>query len=113
METASDGLGGLTTSVAVCRRKYPVCVPVSPEEAERINVARSEARALGYTLFVEEALNVEPLTHMAFAAPYLGTTQASMGRFLSYSTSAAEAAEAGADILRGIVERGDAWPESG
>jgi len=99
--------------VAVWHRKYPVGVPVSPEEAERINVARSEVRALGYTLFVENAQNVEPLTHMAFASPHVGTTQASMGRFLTYSTSAAEAAEAGADILGGIVEDGDAWPESG
>ncbi len=88
-------------------------MPVSPEDAGRINVARRGARMLGYTLLIEDALNVEPLTHMAFAAPYIGETQPSLGRFLTYSTSAVEAAEAGVDLLRGVVEQGDAWPQGG
>ncbi len=80
------------------------------EDAERIRAARQEAVELGYMLIVDEALNVEPLTHMAFAGPRT-VGQATTARFLTYSTSAAEAAEAGVEILRGIVERGDPWPE--
>jgi hypothetical protein len=83
---------------------------VSDDDADRIRVAQTEARALGYMLLIEGALNVEPLTHMAFAAPHV-EGQPSMGRFLTYSTSAADGAEAGVDVLRGIVERGDPWPE--
>jgi hypothetical protein len=38
--------------------------------------------------------------------------QTSVARFLTYSTSVADAAEAGLEILRGIVERGEPWPEA-
>jgi hypothetical protein len=83
---------------------------LSDEDRERIQVARAEAHTLGYMLLIEEAPNIEPLTHSAVAAPRI-EGQASMGRFLTYGTSAADAAEAGVDVLRGIVERGDPWPE--
>jgi hypothetical protein len=84
--------------------------PLPPDERERIRAARSEAVELGYMLIIDEAPNVEPLTHMAFAGPHI-PGQASTAGFLTYSTSAAGAAEAGVEILRGIVERGDPWPE--
>jgi hypothetical protein len=84
---------------------------ISDSDAQRINVARAEARNLGYLLMIEEALNVAPHTHMALAGPYLGDMQVSHGRFLAYGTSAAEAAEAGLDVLDGIVNRGDPWPD--
>jgi hypothetical protein len=83
---------------------------ISDEDIERIKVARAEAVALGYMLIVDEAPNVEPLTHMAFAGPHV-IGQAANARFLTYSTSAADAAEAGLEVLRGIVERGEPWPE--
>jgi hypothetical protein len=84
---------------------------ISDEDAQRIRVARAEAAALGYMLIVEDALNIEPLTHMALAGPRI-EGQVANARFLTYSTSAADAAEAGVDVLRGIVERGDPWPEN-
>jgi hypothetical protein len=67
-----------------------------------------EARRLGYKLLVGEASNSEPVTHVAAAAI---SGQASF-RFLAYGTSAAEAAGNGLAVLRGIVERGDRWPEA-
>jgi hypothetical protein len=51
-----------------------------------------------------------PISHMVYAHPNV-VGQASMGRFLCYSTSAADAAEAGLEIVRGVVERGGPWPE--
>jgi hypothetical protein len=81
------------------------------QQNERIRIAKATARELGYTLWTEEALNLAPLTHMAIAAPYIAN-QASMGRFLTYSTSASEAAEAGLEVLRGIAQSGDPWPEN-
>lgn len=84
---------------------------ISRGDAERIvRAARQEAVELGYMLIVDEALNVGTLTHMAFAGPHV-IGQPSPARFLIYSTSAAGAAEAGLEVLRGIVERGDPWPD--
>jgi hypothetical protein len=87
----------------------PVSNP-SDDDRERILTAQREADALGYRLVVEEAPNIEPVTHMAVGFPVV-PGQGSMGRFLAYGTSAAEAAENGADVLQGIVERDDPWPE--
>jgi hypothetical protein len=82
---------------------------MSEDEKLTIQACRSEARALGYMLLVDEMPNFGELTHAAFAAPYI-PGQPSMGRFLTYAHSAVEAAEIGADLLRGIVERGEPWP---
>jgi hypothetical protein len=55
---------------------------ISDEDVGRIRLARAEAVELGYMLLVDEALNVEPLTHMAFAGPHiLGV--ATTARFLT------------------------------
>ncbi len=82
---------------------------MSEEDRLTVQACRSEARALGYTLLVDEVPNLGELTHAAFAAPYM-PGQPSMGRFLTYGRSAVEAAELGADLLRGIVERDEPWP---
>jgi hypothetical protein len=83
---------------------------LSDEDRERVLVAQREADALGYRLMVEEALNIEPITHMAIGYP-LVQGQVTMGRWLAYGKSAGEAAENGTDVLKGIVERGDPWPD--
>jgi hypothetical protein len=68
-----------------------------------------KARRLGYAIAVDTAPNMRaPITHMAFAC--LATNWPSIGRFLCYSTSELQAAEAGLEILRGVVKRGDPWP---
>jgi hypothetical protein len=82
---------------------------ISEEDRLTIQACRSEARALGYSLLVDEVPNLGELTHAAFAAPYI-PGQPSMGRFLTYGRSAVEAAELGADLLRGIVENNEPWP---
>ena len=84
---------------------------MSDEDRLRIQAARGEARELGYTLLVDEVPNLGVLTHAAFAAPYI-PNQPSIGRFLTYAKSAADAAEAGADLLHGIVERDEPWPDT-
>ena len=82
---------------------------MTDEDRERIERAQSQARKLGYMLWIGEAMNTAPLTHTAYAAPY-PTSQVGVGRFLCHSTSAPDAAEGGLDVLRGIEERGDPWP---
>lgn len=82
---------------------------MSEEDRLTMQACRSEARALGYTLLVDEVPNLGEFTHAAFAAPYI-PNQASMGRFLTYGRSAVEAAELGADLLEGIVKRNEPWP---
>jgi hypothetical protein len=82
------------------------------ESRLRIQAARADAFELGYRVFADEAINMpEPITYMAFAAPV--TDQVSVGAFLTYGRSAAEAMEAGLDVIRGVLERGDPWPEAG
>jgi hypothetical protein len=77
----------------------------------RIQAAKAEAWELGYRLLVDEAYNIQPVTHGAFAFP--GTSSGtSFGRFLAWGKSPQEAAETGVDVLRGIVERDEPWPES-
>lgn len=56
------------------------------------------ARELGYNLLIEEALNVEPMTHVAFAAPYVPNT-AVAGFFVAYGLSPGDAAEHGLAVL--------------
>lgn len=69
------------------------------------------AAELGYEIHVDEAPNMPPpITHMAFAHRGLG--QPSMGAFLTYSISEIDAAEAGLTVLRGIIERGEPWPQA-
>ena len=82
---------------------------VSDEDRLRIQAAQSEARQLGYSLLSEHEVGIGELTHAAIAAPYI-PGQATTGRFLTYSISAADAAEAGLEVLRGVVERDDPWP---
>lgn len=82
---------------------------MSEDDRLTIQACRSEARALGYTLLVDEIPNFGEYTHAAFAAPYI-PGQPSMGRFLTYGRSAVEAAELGADLLEGIVKRNETWP---
>lgn len=77
---------------------------MQPDDVDRIGAARQEAYELGYMLFVDEGLGLPPpLTHMAYAGPHM-QNQPSMARFLCYSTSAADAAEAGLQVLRDIAE---------
>jgi hypothetical protein len=83
--------------------------PVTDEDRARIRTAQDEAYELGYRLVIEDAPNLGLLRHMALAYSVMGT-QPSMGRWLTYAPSAPEAAEAGVEILRGIVERDDPWP---
>ena len=82
---------------------------MSEDDRLTIQACRGEALALGYMLLVDEVPNFGEFTHAAFAAPHI-PGQPSMGRFLTYRRSAVEAAELGADLLRGIVERNEPWP---
>jgi hypothetical protein len=84
---------------------------VSAEDRDRIRAAEAEAHHVGFRLYVDEAPNaLGKVTHMAMAAPHDGG-RPTLIRFLTYSTSAADAAEGGLDVLRGVLERGDPWPE--
>ena len=76
----------------------------------RLGVALNEAHELGYRLLVIRTFDV-PLgpAYVATAAQKDSTT----ARFLTYGPTKADVAEAGVAILRGIVERGDAWPLNG
>ncbi len=82
---------------------------LSEDDKLTIQACKGEAREMGYTLLVDAIPNLGELTHAAFAAPYI-PGQPSMGRFLAYARSALEAAQLGADLLHGIVERGEPWP---
>jgi hypothetical protein len=81
-----------------------------PEIQARFEAVDSAARKLGYIIGVDKAPNMAPpITHMAWSHPDI--QQPSMGTFLCYSTSEIEAAEAGLEILRRVVERGGPWPD--
>jgi hypothetical protein len=69
------------------------------EQIERLQAARYEARDFGYLLFVDEALNIEPLKYQAWAAPAIHG-QVTMGRFLAYGESLGETAESGLATLK-------------
>lgn len=71
---------------------------MASSEQERVKEARMRARELGYNLLIEEALNVEPMTHMAFAAPHVPNT-AVVGFFVAYGLSPGDAAEHGLAVL--------------
>lgn len=71
---------------------------MDPSEQERVREARIRARELGYNLLVEEAPNVEPITHMAFAAPHIPDT-AVAAFFVAYGLSPGDAAEQGVVVL--------------
>jgi hypothetical protein len=78
----------------------------------RIQAAQTDADRHGYRLTIDEDLNMPvPLTHIAYAAPVVAEGEGSSGGFLCYSSSAADAAEAGAEIIRRHVELGEPWPE--
>src|SRR6266511_1333540 len=78
----------------------------------RIQAAQADADRHGYRLTVDEAVNMPaPLTHMAYANPRVAEGEGSWEGFLCYSSSAADAAEAGAEIIRRHVELGEPWPE--
>jgi hypothetical protein len=68
------------------------------DEHERLRDAKVQARELGYTLWVDVAQNIEPITHMAFAAPYVPRT-AVMGFLVAYGESLGDAAEQGVEVL--------------
>ena len=83
----------------------------SGQHDSRFERVDREAGRLGYAIGVDEAPNMTPpITHMAFA--HLYTNQPTMGRFLCYSTSEVEAAEAGLELLRRVVEHDDRWPDA-
>jgi hypothetical protein len=78
----------------------------------RIQAAQADADRHGYHLTVDKALNMPaPLTHMAHANPIAPEGDEPWGGFLCYGSSAADAAEAGAEIIRRHVELGEPWPE--
>jgi hypothetical protein len=77
----------------------------SSGDADRIGTAMKAARTLGYVLFLEEALDIEPIMHVALAAPWIEGQPAAVGSYLCSSKSAPEAAEAGLASLRAIVKR--------
>jgi hypothetical protein len=83
---------------------------ISKSDAARIDAARQAAHQRGYMLLVDQVPNLGALTHAANAAPVVAN-QPSMGRHLTYGTSAVEAAEAGLDVLVGILDNGDPWPD--
>jgi hypothetical protein len=84
---------------------------VSSEDRDRIRAAEAEAHDAGFRLYVDEAPNLlGEVTHMAMAASH-NDGHLTLIRFLTYSTSAADAAEGGLDVLLGVLERGDPWPE--
>jgi hypothetical protein len=83
------------------------------DDRTRIQTAQADADRHGYSLTVEEALNMPaPITHVAFANPVVAEGEGSLGRFfLCYSNSVADAAEAGVEIIRRHVELDEPWPE--
>jgi hypothetical protein len=75
----------------------------------RIHATNDEARGLGYRIEVETfAERLTPL-HRAFA--YRLDDQPHGGKFLCASTDVLVALEQGLEILRGVVEHGDPWPD--
>jgi tRNA A58 N-methylase Trm61 len=85
---------------------------MSELDDRRIQAAQADADRHGYRLTVDEAFDMPaPITHVAHANPLLAEDEGSWGRFLCYSVSVAEAAEAGAEIIRRHVELGEPWPE--
>lgn len=73
-----------------------------------MQACRSEARALGYTLLVDEC---RTWASSRMRRSLLRTSRLMpMGRFLTYGRSAVEAAELDADLLEGIVKRNELWP---
>jgi len=82
---------------------------MQPDDPDRIAAARDAAQQLGYMLSVDEARNVPaPITHMALAAHHSRT---GVAHFLAFSTSTADAAEAGLQVLRDVLEGRREWPE--
>jgi hypothetical protein len=75
-------------------------------EIERLQAARYKARELGYVLFVDDAVNIEPLKFQAWAAPAV-SGQATMGRFLAYGESLGETAESGLATLIATLPEDD------
>ena len=71
-------------------------------DQRQVLAARREARGLGYLLAVRQALHVEPLTHMTFAAV---PGSPSPGSFLAFGRSPGEAAQAGLEILQRMLPR--------
>ena len=63
----------------------------------RIQAAQADADRHGY--------------HIAYANPLAAEEEESWGGFLCYGSSAADAAEAGAEIIRRSVELEEPWPE--
>ena len=74
-----------------------------------MSAARTDALELGWYLQVEELINVPP--ERACIAGAVSTSGGGAGRFLAFGRDGAEAAENGAAVLRGIVKRGEPWPE--
>ena len=74
-----------------------------------MTAARTEALTLGWYLQIEELINVPP--ERACIAGAVSMSRGGEGRFLAFGRDGAEAAENGADVLRGIVKRGEPWPE--
>jgi hypothetical protein len=83
------------------------------DERLRIQAAGTEARELGYTIDATEAPNMPPeQSYMAYVAPYV-VGQPSMGWWVCYALTRADAAERALEIIRGHVERDEPWPDDG
>jgi hypothetical protein len=83
-------------------QRGPYTCVVASSEQERVRQARIRARELGYNLLLKEALNVEPVTHMASAAPHVPDT-AVVAFFVAYGMSPGDAAEQGVVVLEIVV----------
>ena len=98
---AADVVRGLATDL--CEG-----VDVQAAEFTRLQAAKARAFELGHRLLTTSVEGKRPFTHKAFAGR--ATREVKTGRFLAYGTSEAGAAERGAHVLEGVVERGEAWP---
>ena len=83
---------------------------MNEDDRLRIQAVGAEAFQLGYRLKVEPAPNM-PADQSFMAHAFVKINGPAFGRFLTYGPTAPETAEAGLKILRGIVERGEQWPE--
>jgi hypothetical protein len=77
-----------------------------------IEAARAEADRLGYLIAVDETPHMPaPLTHVAHAHPVVEEGEGSLGLFLCYGSSVADAVKAGLEIISGHVKLGQPWAE--
>ena len=80
------------------------------DEKLAFNAVNSQARQLGYRIAVELLANRANPLYAAYAHAR-GEVQAASAHFLCIRPTALAAAEDGLEILRGIVGRGEKWPD--